>query len=971
MKNIKNIFILKLLIFLACVLVFEVASLTAKSKKIDKDEDIYIDYETRLKFYLDLKTKNFLKKMSLKEQMLIDMIHTITGEIKARGKSGITTDDAGFDKIYGESESILQQYEQEIYSIKQIINDLEKLELTIQRIDDLKLLEEVEELKLHLKKTLDEQKLAGKLATKQQAAKMIEDYSDEMNRILRIYDEIDLFQKRANSYGDMEIVHQLDQQKQRVIKILEESRIASTDPDKVVESYIEEAVSIVEILKQIDLLSEQTSSDTTLNLDINEVRNGIISNLDNRILQLFGYMENENFTGTTVSDYFRTWKAERISEYQTIYTKYRIIRDNLIKSSNSEERNRMLEREVTNALLNYANQQYEIAEMQFDQIYSAYKEYYANLDGVIFYESEANFANYYYDSAQEGYLQIINQYPDSQFLGQSYLRLMIINYTYGWFTEFFKYFDKVKQIQDINVEDLNKAYYLAGYLHSRQNQYLDAQNVLETIKENSKYYVPAQYLLGIVLINLEKYTRAQKIFEQLIDQKNYPWTDLNFAIIKNESLLKLGYLHYQKGEYDRAIFYFDQVSKGYDGYDSSLLGQAWANLKQGKYHDAINNVDLICNNYLVSNYSYEALVVSAHCKRIQNRTDEALKDFQYVANAKHVLGKVHEYNDERERILKQLDELEQLEATILERQDKDLYPQVVKIRDLINDALKAFRYRGTVSSRLLEEYNDERKVLIRQIEEFDEIIKFAEEQGNKELLADATTQRNRLVSVLEKYQLEHTTTGMSYFVDYPLATKEGSLIYRRGIVNKLVGELIFEKQRVQKDLEMVAELISLSDEQTRMDAIIDLEIIEEDLKELNNQLNQFQVWLSKHEVEDVKTETEQWADFSGVGMSDINFVSYRERIEKIGSYSKNLINIAEVLEQKKQQLENRIRRFDNEVRKIQSEMETEKIRLEKLEREKYFQEIYFETKTREIETEEIEKIDDLNWLINQKSGKKL
>jgi len=478
-------------------------------------------------------------------------------------------------------------------------------------------------------------------------------------------------------------------------------------------------------------------------------------------------------------------------------------------------------------------------------------------------------------------------------------------------------------------------------------------------------------LLGIVLINLEKYTRAQKIFEQLIDQKNYPWTDLNFAIIKNESLLKLGYLHYQKGEYDRAIFYFDQVSKGYDGYDSSLLGQAWANLKQGKYHDAINNVDLICNNYLVSNYSYEALVVSAHCKRIQNRTDEALKDFQYVANAKHVLGKVHEYNDERERILKQLDELEQLEATILERQDKDLYPQVVKIRDLINDALKAFRYRGTVSSRLLEEYNDERKVLIRQIEEFDEIIKFAEEQGNKELLADATTQRNRLVSVLEKYQLEHTTTGMSYFVDYPLATKEGSLIYRRGIVNKLVGELIFEKQRVQKDLEMVAELISLSDEQTRMDAIIDLEIIEEDLKELNNQLNQFQVWLSKHEVEDVKTETEQWADFSGVGMSDINFVSYRERIEKIGSYSKNLINIAEVLEQKKQQLENRIRRFDNEVRKIQSEMETEKIRLEKLEKEKYFQEIYFETKTREIETEEIEKIDDLNWLINQKSGKKL
>ena len=116
-------------------------------------------------------------------------------------------------------------------------------------------------------------------------------------------------------------------------------------------------------------------------------------------------------------------------------------------------------------------------------------------------------------------------------------------------------------------------------------------------------------------------------------------------------------------------------------------------------------------------------------------------------------------------------------------------------------------------------------------------------------------------------------------------------------------------------------------------------------------------------------ETDKWANLSGFGMSDINFVSYRERVEKIGGYQKNLALIDDVLQGKRQQLEQRIRRFDDEVKKIQREMEAEKIRLEKLEKEKYFQDIYFETKTRETETEEIENYDDNLWLNDKQSGK--
>ncbi len=971
-KNNVVLTVLMLLIFGAALAIFAVppAMKSGAPEKKSAGEEIYIDFESRLRFYLDLKTKRFLRKMAVKEAALLEMIRNVTDEVQARGKTGAREGDFGFDLVYGKSNQILAEFDAEIETIKNIVKELDKLERTIQRMDDLKMLKEVEQIKDGLLSALDDQKLATKKLTKQQVARMIEDYSSEINRILKIYEDIELFQKKARGIGDTQIVKQLDIQKQRVIQVLEQSRIAGAAPESVVQNYIEEAASIVEILKQIDELNQQVGADSIFNADAETVRDDIIASVDERILKLFGYQSGSDFSGVTISEYFNAWKSERVAEYKLKLAKYQIVRESLIKSATAKERNRMLEREITNALLAYSEEKYELSELLFKNIYETYASYYPNLDGVIFYRSEANYANHYYDAAMSGYKKLINNFSDSQYVGQSYLRLAMINYTYGLNSEFLTYFDKARQSTGIEAEDLNKLHYIAAHLYVKERRFKDAETVLENVKEGSKYYMAAQYLHGIVLTNLEKFTQAKNVFENLTDQQNYPWTDLNTSIIRNESLLKLGYLHYQRGEFEKASAYFDQVSKGYEGYDSSLLAQAWTNLKQGEYNNAITKVDLICNNYLLSNYTYEALVLSAHCKRIQKRNEEAIEDFRYVTNAQHVLNRVQEYNKEREHILQQLDELEILESQILEHQNERLYPEVVRIRDVINDALRAFRYRGAVSSRLLEEYNDERKILVRQIEEFENIIAFAEERGDKKMKSDALKQRNRLVSVLENYQLEQSVSGVSYFMDYPLATKEGGIIYRRGIVQKLLNELFVEKQRVQDDLQIVAELMSLSENQTRMDASIDLEIIGEELQDLHNQLNQFQVWLANHQIDEVNTDTERWADLSGFGLSDLNYMSYRERINKIASYSKNLNEIDTVLKEKRNNLEQRIWRFDNEVKTIQKEMEAEKIRLEKLEKEKYFQEIYFETKTKEIEQQSaIEGLEELN-LLNE-SGKEL
>jgi len=945
----KPIFIGLLAVFF-CFFYYDVKTETEKR---------YDTFETRLQFYVDLKTKRFLKKMTVRETFLMQMIYNITQEIKSRGKEKSVDEEIGFSLIYDESNKLLMSYSKEIDAILNIIKELENLEAFVKRSDDLKLLDELNHVKDNLSNALNDRKLTHGQVTRQQAATMINEYSKEVNSLLKLYEETEIFEKKAAAIGDNEIVKRLQEQKRRIVQTLELSRLANPVEDKAVEEYIDETANMVTILKELDQLELKVQNDTLLmHSNIDSVRNKLLTNIDERIYKLFGYTTDARIEKTTLSEYFKEWKARKIAEFQAKLTKYRIVRNQLIKSADSYERNRMLENEINNALLNYTEQNYELAIMQFNEIYNVYSPFFEKLDGVIFYCSEANYESGYFDAALEGFNRVINGYPNSQYVNKAYLRCMLIFNSYNWNEKFFEYFDQFQKLSNVESADFYEANYIAGYLNFNLGKFIESRKNLESVQEESDYYFAAQYLLGTVYVNIDNYVKAKQVFEDLVNRKNYPWTDLNAAIIRNEALLKLGYLHYQRGEYENAILYFEKVSKGYEGYDASLMGQAWAKMKKGEYDESINKINSVTNNYLLSKYTYEALVLSAHCKKIQDKDDEALKDLRYVSDSKEVLQKTKDYNEERKRIINQLDELSRLEEQILERQDRKLYPKVMQIREMINNVLTSFYYRGSISSRIVEEYNDERKILLRQIQEFENIMSLSEAENNKQMYNDAQEQRNRLLSVLESYESNATFMNSNYFVNYPMALKEGSTIYRFDIVKKTVDELIEEKKRLKTDLDIITKLMAANNAETQIDVVLDLEILEEDMRDLHNQLNRFQLWLANNQVTEIESNADHWADFSGFGISDINFTTYYEQIQKINSLNKNISYVEEILKNKKDFLEKKIAKYDTEVMKIQKEMEAEKVRLEKLEKEKYFRDIYFDTKTREIEqaAEDVESI---------------
>ncbi|MEE4310793.1 MAG: tetratricopeptide repeat protein [candidate division KSB1 bacterium] len=918
------------------------------------EESPGIDFEDRLQFYVDMKTKRFMQRLSTKETFLLQMIDNISEEIKDRGKNRLKADNVGFEIIYGETDQLIKEYSAEIASIIQIVEELERLEIAFSKGDNLKLLNEVDDVKDSLLVTLEKGNMQDqRFMTKQERAQMIGEYSNEVKSLLDLYDDVIQFERKARTNNDEQILDELQAQKSRIVQTLELSRISDPLTNRTVHDYISEADNIVKILRELDLLeadAEFDTSETGYNLD--EIRNELIDNVDARILKLFGYTTNNAPAGPTISDFYKEWKARRVAEIQLKSTQYRVVRDELLKTGSPDERRRMVDRDMNDALLNYTDAKYDLAILQLAELSRIYKPYFENLDGALFYESEASYAAGYFESAFQGFSKLIEMYPESEFLERAFSRNLFISYTYGWYSKVFDYYEKLKLLPDASPELLDEASYLAGYQYFNQREYMNARKVLENISGDSKYYPASQYLLGIAYANMDNYSKAKLIFEELVNAENYPWTSIDYAIIRNEALLKLGYLHFQRGEYDPAIAYFDQVSEGFEKFDASIVGIAWSKMKKGDYQSTIDQISQLTSGFVLSNYTYEGMVLSAHCKELQNRTDEALENLRYVAFSKEVLNKAQNYNEERKHILLQRKELDRLEDQILDRQDERLYPKLVRVRDTINEALSSFYYRGAISSRVVEEYNDERKTLLRQIEEFEAIMTYAKEQSDDDLLKEASQQRNRLLIILESDRVDEKSSNANYFVDYPLAIREQGAIYRKELIADTFNELVKEKRRIEIDLDMITQLIASSDAETQMEVVMDLEILEDDLRDIRNRLDRFQVWVARHDIEDVQTEAQQWADFSGYGISDINFTRYYEATQKINTMAQNISHIDDILKKKKDELERRITLFDNEVMKIQKELEAEKIRLEKLEKEKYFRDIYFDRKNREIEEEE-------------------
>ncbi|MDZ7285162.1 MAG: hypothetical protein ONB48_05785 [candidate division KSB1 bacterium] len=916
-------------------------------------------YEEKLKFYLDQKTRDYLVETAAQERLLLESIKNLYAEVKQRGLEGIAKDQPGFQQIYGEMDRMVQDYTAELEAILAMLDEIHALTRTLRLENRSDLLEQFSDLRDRLLTVIENRELHKKnVATTGYKAGLVREYDVEVDSVLRMFDRLERFERTARARGDSSALQLVRQQKQKIQGIVARVYDVTHEEPAIAHAYLKEVDQLTKVLQQLDKLEQARAATLPAALDVEAERRQVLSRLDKGLITLLGYTPHPDSATITLEQAFQEWRAGRHTAFEVKRAQYAILKRNLLQTADTRAFLRMLNRDLSDALLNYAAERYLLADLQFQTAMQDYGPHFArygltpNWEAVVFYRAESLYGRGIYPEAFKVYEQLLREHAANKFRGTALLRLLSMAHTLKWEKPFFFYYRQMDSLAaSLDPKLLARGRYLAGYYHLTCERFHEADAELAKIPESSKYNLAARYLRGVAQVNLGNPAAAYPHFDAVASAPALPWSDAFNTLLRNNALLKLGFIFYERGDYAGAGRYFEQVSKGSEHYDQSLLGLAWAEMKQGNLEGSLTHTGALLGNYLASNYVYEALALSAHCKRLLERPELAMKDFRYVTNARGVLEVTQEYNEERRRIVAQLAELEQMEKQVLERQDRSLYELIALAKQEVQALLLNFNYRGPRGNLLSDEFADERQNLYAQIRYFDRVIAEAERAGLPEVAQEAVQRRNRILRALEVYQADRALQAVNYWVEYPLAIKESGALYRKQIVDSLLVEMEAEQNRLQESLTHFQELMSKHARDTTS-IVTRFEILQQDLTNLKYRMDRFQTWLSDYQVDTVASDFDQWADFSGFGLSDLTFQELERREQKIEQQAANIAAIDQLLRDRQASLQARLKRFDEEMRRIEAELLEEQVRLDKLEHQKYFDYFYFDTSGTEIPAEQ-------------------
>ncbi len=917
---------------------------TVQSQDLRQQEE---DYNRRLEYYLDLKSQGFLNWLLAKEKQLVEMINLTSGEIQKRSDRGDDVSQFNFTTIYARMDTLVYSYNQEISRLMEIYQNLDSLEYAVAD-SDIVLWEDVAKAKDDLALAIEDRELyTNRWYTNQDLATLIEEYSLELDTLILIYENLEKLGKNPDVTRDEQLKAEIGRQEQQVLSAVSQWGPPPALEEHVVRGFQFETDSLVKILLALDSLDiDEAATDPDLRQAVRRTKGQIVENVDQQLLDLAGYNGPYGIFGPTVTEYLDAWRKARMADLEIRFTEYEIIRQRLLDIGSEQDIERMLANELSSALLNYANGDYLLAEMQLDAVLETYSDKDYVLDPVIFYKGETLYARGFLEAASDCYRDVIEQYQASQYLTESILRMMQISKIYGRKNRFYEYYALMQEWTDrAHPQELNRAHLLAGHALLGERRYQQAHDVLSQVARTSPLFWEAHYLLGITFINLDRYDEAILNFERIASIESLPWTDIDMARLRNGSLLKLGLIAYQRGELSTATEYFQKVSSGFEDRDQSVIATAWASLKKGEYQASLDTVTMLLRDYLSSTYTYEALVLAAHCKRIMGETENALEDYRFVSAARAVFDLSDQYEEERQRLLSQEEELSRLERLALEQQDQILYPEIVAMRRSLNQSIESIRYRSDIGEYFLEDVADESQEIVDQIAALDILIDEARAEQREDLARKAEDERARLMKMLVTMQSKQQVVKSSYLMDHPVVSREAEAQYREQAFELVVRDLEAERARI---VEALNEVDALRTDELAFGSKFELEVVEEDFRNLQNEVSQFRAWIAAQPAETFSTDLERWSDHSGFEIADISYTNLQNQQQEMSNLAGRVVAIEDLWEVRRGQIEQRMLDLDKQLLELQKNIETQQMNMEKMERERYFRTSYFDTTKSEV-----------------------
>jgi TolA-binding protein len=632
-----------------------------------------------------------------------------------------------------------------------------------------------------------------------------------------------------------------------------------------------------------------------------------------------------------LADLYEQWKMNRVLDFNVKLTKYEVLRTRLLKTAKPNQERRMLQKDLRRALETYQSGDFMTARIQLRDVLNTYPRN-TLLDDVTYYCAESSYALNHLDEARDVYTRLLAEYPDSKYAAKALMKLIFIAYTVDEYDKLPGLYARLETVRrNLDADSFGAVSYLLGYAQFKTGRYSEALESLIQVQPQDPYFYPALYLSGACYSNLGKNDLAFAVYEQLADIRTVESRDNPVAEqIRANALLKLGLIHYERGELALATQYFNRVPQSTSNYDLSALGRAWSAYKSGKPGEALKSLETILQNSMVSAYTYEARVLAASSKELMGHSEEAIDDYKQMVE---IGARSNRVSEEELSVSGNGPDSEAVET--------EVFGQLDRIRRFLTGSSASMNPPSASSDRNGKSIAKAAETITQTIDQLDRMESTARQSNRDSLVGDIRQLRSDLMQTLDDHAGSLTRTPSLGGSD-PLIQRMGMSEYLKYQFSTLLDLTVLEKAQTRQDMTENARLLDIAKKQGRFESAIQMEIMGDDLEDYFNHLNQYEIYLRENSPEEFTVELDRWATFSGYGISNINFSRIQECDSRMSQISRTVDTLDRVFTSKRKDLDNRIQGLLSDVSVIEKKMKNEAERRENAQRDRFFKTDYFD-----------------------------
>jgi len=596
----------------------------------------------------------------------------------------------------------------------------------------------------------------------------------------------------------------------------------------------------------------------------------------------------------TLSERYKHWVAFEDREFSRRKELILSIRSKLIQTGTAEQNQRMFRRELEKALHYYGQQDWEMASLMFDRLLMDYP--FQQMDDILYYQSEVNVELEYYDKALSYLFNILSDYPESEYYSKSYERASQL------LAELGETRDQIQLYQNYTSDEfpgdpkeMGGLHFRAGKAEASSGNFSVAIEILNRIDPKSPFYLPSRYLLADCAASLEDWPQAVDVLTETVQLKQHGMPQERWRMLIDEAKIRLAFIYYEWGEFDKADELFKQISQNSPFYDRVLMGKAWLAFQLDNYEATIAKSEELLTSYPYSTEIYEAGSLVGYCYEQLGEKSKAMGYFYDVLEAGVGQSKLNTFLTERSRIRNALAQLQALEADVFSSNNPRIFSDYKRGRNLLELSLQRIGL-----AELLEANTDMRRLVAERVL----LDKLANQHNQMEQqvlandkaseLADFISLEDRIYTLMERLK----TAGLEQVKSTPLYYQEARVGYINNLADSLSAQVESEIDNIvvsiQLEEQQYAEAMASSATNDQIEAGLGIY----QLQNILNRSYKSRTLAEKSHTPVLSTRVDRWSDFSfnRYAMGGMEFDELDQKYERLKQVENYILTLDEMLE---------------------------------------------------------------------------